>query len=157
MPGRPAPAGVASRTPRPSTSEKHRTWRWWPPPGTHAARYSRRTIQSRWYPGRTGRPVTYVRCRSQDGPGPSCQPQRPRARSSFTARPWGPPASYPPPRSHVCDCLSAHATQRRAAPRRAAAPLENRLDRAQGKGKGGIAVRSSQPGTGCRVNGRPPR
>lgn len=100
----------------------------WSPPCTHAARYSGSRILGTGagtlaWPGRTGRPVTYVPCSGQDGTGPGSQPQRARARSSFTARPWGP---YGPTRLPALTCAIvyrpfAHArSQRRAAPRRAA-------------------------------------
>lgn len=59
-------------------------------------------------------------CSGQDGTGPGSQPQRALARSSFTARPWGPPAL-------TCAIVYrpfAHARSQRRAP--TCRPLESR-------------------------------
>ena len=64
--------------------------------------------------GRTGRPVTYVRCRSQDGPGPSCQPQRPPRAVKLYGAAVGTARFLPPALTCAIVYRPTHATPRRA-------------------------------------------
>jgi hypothetical protein len=125
--------------------------------------------------GRTARPVTYVRCRSQDGPGPSCHPHKRRPPPRRAVKLYGAAvgtARFLPPAliSRVRLSIGSR-KQRRAALRRAAVPTRKpaRSCPREGKGregKGKDRCPRASPGPGCRaracgrgrrVNGRPPR
>jgi len=120
--------------------------------------------------GRTARPVTYVRCRSQDGPGPSCHPHKRRPPPRRAVKLYGAAvgtARFLPPAliSRVRLSIGSR-KQRRAAPptRKPARSCPREGKGREGKGKDrcpraspGPGCRARACGRGRRVNGRPPR